>query len=164
MWLVPRLGAFCVHHTTMHPVTLSVYAKPHIVRCVRILAVTCHLHFLQNDRGLLRTTAVAQGWNGYRNKSQDKRLTLEKKSLPPFLLALYSGQVTLGISVAAKAVHEGLRWRGSGLPLWKLVPLSEGPWEEGISDSWMVCPFLEESQWASGSWVTLLQVLLFVDS
>ena len=33
-----------------------------------------------------------------------------------------------------------------------------------MSDSWMVCPFLEESQWASGSWVTLLQVLLFVDA
>ena len=31
------------------------------------LAVTCHLHFWQNDRGLLRATAVTRGWNGYRS-------------------------------------------------------------------------------------------------
>ena len=48
---------------------------------------------------------------------------------------LYSGQVTLGTSAAAKTVHEGLRWRGSGVPLWKLTPLSEAPWEEGMSES-----------------------------
>ena len=36
------------------------------------LAVTCHLHFWQNDRGLLRATAVTRGWNGYRNKSAQK--------------------------------------------------------------------------------------------
>ena len=28
-------------------------------------AVTCHLHFWQNDRDLLRATAVTRGWNGY---------------------------------------------------------------------------------------------------
>ena len=28
--------------------------------------VTCHLHFWQNDRGLLRATAVTRGWNGHR--------------------------------------------------------------------------------------------------
>ena len=27
--------------------------------------VTCHLHFWQNDWGLLCATAVTQGWNGY---------------------------------------------------------------------------------------------------
>ena len=32
------------------------------------LAVTCHLRFWQNDRGLLRATAVTRGWNGYRNR------------------------------------------------------------------------------------------------
>ena len=40
----------------------------------------------------------------------------------------------------------------------------EGPWEEEISESWMVCPFLEELMWASDSWVTLLQLLLFVNA
>ena len=44
------------------------------------LAVTCHLHFWQNDWGLLHATAVAQGWNGYQNKSQHKWI-LEKKIL-----------------------------------------------------------------------------------
>ena len=48
------------------------------------LAVTCHLHFWQNDRDFLRATVVTRGWNGYRNKSQHRKLTLEKKILPPF--------------------------------------------------------------------------------
>ena len=48
------------------------------------LAVTCHLHFWQNDRDFLRATAVTRGWNGYRNKSQLRKSTLEKKILPPF--------------------------------------------------------------------------------
>ena len=42
-----------------------------------------------------------------------------------------AGDTFIGIGATAKAVHECLRWRGSGVPLWKLVPLSEGPWEEG---------------------------------
>ena len=46
------------------------------------LAVTCHLHFWQNDRDFLRATVVTRGWNGYRNKSQHRKLTLEKKILP----------------------------------------------------------------------------------
>ena len=49
------------------------------------LAVTCHLHFWQNDRDFLRATVVTQGWNGYRNKSQHRKLTLEKKILLLFL-------------------------------------------------------------------------------
>ena len=49
------------------------------------LAVTCQLHFWQNDRDLLRATAVTRGCNGYRNKSQHRKSTLEKKILPPLL-------------------------------------------------------------------------------
>ena len=48
------------------------------------LAVTCHLHFWQNDRDFLSATVVTRGWNGYRNKSQHRKSTLEKKILPPF--------------------------------------------------------------------------------
>ena len=48
------------------------------------LAVTCHLHLWQNDRDFLRVTVVTRGWNGYRNKSQHRKSTLEKKILPPF--------------------------------------------------------------------------------
>ena len=49
------------------------------------LAVTGHLHFWQNDGDLLRATAVTRGWNGYRNKSQHRKLTMEKKILLPLL-------------------------------------------------------------------------------
>ena len=48
------------------------------------LAVTWHLHFWQNDRDFLRATVVTRGWNGYRNKSQHRKSTLETKILPPF--------------------------------------------------------------------------------
>ena len=59
------------------------FMQSHIRKVYACLAVTCHLRFWQNDRGLLRATAVTRGWNGYQNKSQHRRLTLEKKILPP---------------------------------------------------------------------------------
>ena len=46
------------------------------------LAVTCHLHFWQNGWDILRATEITRGWNGYRNRSQHRKLTLEKKTLP----------------------------------------------------------------------------------
>ena len=52
------------------------------------LAATFKLHFWQNDRDLLHATAVTQGWNGYRNKSQYRKLTLDKKILPLLLPGL----------------------------------------------------------------------------
>ena len=58
--------------------------KATYLRCMRVLAVTCHLHFWQNDRDFLRATVVTRGWNGYRNKSQHRKSTLEKKILLPF--------------------------------------------------------------------------------
>ena len=48
------------------------------------LAVTCHLHFWQNDWDFLHATVVTWVWNGYQNKSQHRKSTLEKKFLPPF--------------------------------------------------------------------------------
>ena len=60
------------------------FIKSHIRKVYACLAVTCHLHFWQNDRDFLRATVVTRGWNGYRNKSQHRKLTLEKKILPPF--------------------------------------------------------------------------------
>ena len=60
------------------------FNKIHICKVYACLAVTCHLHFWQNDRDFLRATVVTQGWNGYRNKSQHRKSTLEKKILPPF--------------------------------------------------------------------------------
>ena len=46
------------------------------------LAVTCHLHFWQNDRDLLRATAVTRGWNGYRNKNQHKKVDPGEETSP----------------------------------------------------------------------------------
>ena len=60
------------------------FSKSHIRKVYACLAVTCHLHFWQNDRDFLRATVVTRGWNGYRNKSQHRKSTLEKKILPPF--------------------------------------------------------------------------------
>ena len=60
------------------------FNKSHIRKVYACLAVTCHLHFWQNDRDFLRATAVTRGWNGYRNKSQHRKSTLEKKIFPPF--------------------------------------------------------------------------------
>ena len=59
------------------------FMQSHIRKVYACLAVTCHLHFWQNDRDLLRATAVTWGWNGYRNKSQHRKSTLDKKILPP---------------------------------------------------------------------------------
>ena len=43
------------------------FNKSHIRKVYACLAVTCHLHFWQNDRDFLRATVVTRGWNGYRN-------------------------------------------------------------------------------------------------
>ena len=59
------------------------FNKIHIRKVYACLAVTCHLHFWQNDRDFLRATVVTRGWNGYRNKSQHRKSTLEKKILEP---------------------------------------------------------------------------------
>ena len=39
----------------------------------------------QNDQDLLCATAVTRGWNGYQNKSQHRKSTLERKILPTLL-------------------------------------------------------------------------------
>ena len=61
------------------------FVQSYIHKVYACLAVTCHLHFWQNDRDLLRATVVTRGWNGYQNKSQHRKLTLEKKIIPLLL-------------------------------------------------------------------------------
>ena len=84
-WNVQVLGAGSV--CTIQPCTSLQchFFQSHMDKVYACLAVTCHLDFWQNDRDLLRATAVTQGWSGYRNKSQHKKLTLEKKIIPPFM-------------------------------------------------------------------------------
>ena len=68
-WLVPHETAavsaqvLCTpyNHAPCH------FMQSHIRKVYACLAVTCHLHFWQNERDLLRATAVTRGWNGYRN-------------------------------------------------------------------------------------------------
>ena len=59
----------------------------HICHVHACLDVTCG-----NDRDILRATAETRGWNGNWNKSQHRKLTLEKKFLPP-LLQLVTGSL-----------------------------------------------------------------------
>ena len=75
------VGVLCTpyNHAPSH------FMQSHICKVYVCLAVTCDLHFWQNDQDLLHATAVKWGWNGYRNKSQHRKSTLEKKI---FLLLL----------------------------------------------------------------------------
>ena len=81
MKLQPSRRVLCTpyNHAPCH------FMQSYIRKVYACLAVTCHLHFWQNDRGLLRAAAVKRGWNRYRNKSQYRKSTLEKKILPPLL-------------------------------------------------------------------------------
>ena len=84
--LLPSWRVLCTpyNHAPCH------FMQSHIRKVYVCLAVICHLHFWRNDWGLLRATAVTQGWNRYWNKSQHRKLTLEKKILPPLLQGLES--------------------------------------------------------------------------
>ena len=65
-WLVPHETAavsaqvLCTpyNHAPCH------FMQSHIRKVYACLAVTCHLHFWQNDRDFLRATVVTRGWNG----------------------------------------------------------------------------------------------------
>ena len=86
-WLVPHettavsAQVLCTpyNHAPCH------FMQSHIRKVYACLAVTCHLHFWQNDWDLLCATVVTRGWNGYLNKSQHRKSTLEKKILPLLL-------------------------------------------------------------------------------
>ena len=78
-------GVLCTPYNHV-PVYSTILFKATWIHWVHVCsAVTCHLHFGQNDQDLLPTTVVTQGWNGYWSKSQHKKFTLERKILllPP---------------------------------------------------------------------------------
>ena len=75
------------------------FIQSHIRKVYARLAVTCHLHFWQNDQDLLHATAVTQGWNGYRNKSQHRNDTVEEN--PP---AAPAGIQTHDLSITSPAL------------------------------------------------------------
>ena len=66
-WLVPRETAAVSARSlyTIQPCTMSRhFIKSHIRWVHACLTVTCHLYFGQNDRDILRATAVTREWNG----------------------------------------------------------------------------------------------------
>ena len=88
-WLVPHETAAISAQVLCTPYNHAPcpFMQSHIRKVYACLAVTCHLHFWQNDRDLLCATVVTKGGGGnrYRNKSQHRKSTLEKKILLPFL-------------------------------------------------------------------------------
>ena len=88
-WLVPRetaaVSAQALWTPYNHAPVYSVFIQSNIRRVHVCLAVTWHLYFWQNVRDLLRAAAVTRGRNGYRNKSQHRKLTMEEKILPPLM-------------------------------------------------------------------------------
>ena len=76
------------------------FIQSHIRKVCACLAVTCHLHFWQNDRDLLRATAVTQGWNGYRNKSQHRNVDTVEENSP----AAPAGIQTRDLSITSPAL------------------------------------------------------------
>ena len=81
----PPLCVLCTPYNHV-PVNSTILFKTTWIRWVHVCsAVTCQLHFGQNDQDLLLTTVVTLGWNGHWSKSQHKKFTLERKILllPP---------------------------------------------------------------------------------
>ena len=76
------------------------------------LAVTCHLHISQNDRSLLRATAVTRGWNGHRAVSyQYTKLTLERKIRPLLLPGFELATFRLHVCLRADKIATHLKQR-----------------------------------------------------
>ena len=77
-WLVPHETAAVLAQVLCTPYNHAPcrFLQSHIRKVHACLAVTCHLHFWQNDLDLSRATAVTRGWNGYRNKSQHRNVLL----------------------------------------------------------------------------------------
>ena len=104
-WLVPHETAaispqvLCTpyKHAPVYSVTSCTatclqchFMQSHAGRVHACLAVRL-LHFWQNEWDLLvlcTTTVVTWVWNRYRNKSQHRKLTLDKKMFPPFLVSI----------------------------------------------------------------------------
>ena len=73
-WLMPHETAAVMMQVLCTPYNYVPchFMQSHIHKVYVCLAVTCHLHFWQNDWDLLRATAVTQGWNGYLNKYKNQ--------------------------------------------------------------------------------------------
>ena len=75
--------------------------QSHIRKVYACLAVACHLHFWQNDRDLLRATAVTRGWNGYQNKESAHKVDPGEENSP----AAPAGIRTRDLSITSPALE-----------------------------------------------------------
>ena len=94
MKLQPSWHVLCTpnNHAPCHFMQSCIH-KVHVY-----LAVTCQLHFWQNDRGLLCATVITWEWNRFLSKTQHRKLTLEKKILPHLIInnmSLYVSTVSV---------------------------------------------------------------------
>ena len=94
--LLPSRRILCTpyNHAPCH------FMQSHIHKVYACLAVACHLHFWQNDRDLLRATAVTLGWNGHRNKSQHRKADRGEENS----LAAHAGTRTRDLSITSPAL------------------------------------------------------------
>jgi len=83
-----QLPSQCVAYTLYNHAPHHIM-QSHTNKVHACLTVTCHLHFWQNDWDLSHATAVTQGWNRYRNKSQHGKLAQETKIFPPLSVPLH---------------------------------------------------------------------------
>ena len=76
---------------TIQPCTSSqchfIQSRVHRVH-VCLVVTSCHLYFWQNGQDLLHAPAVTEGWNGYPNKSQHRKLTTANSPITPGLPGL----------------------------------------------------------------------------
>ena len=82
-WNCCRLGASSVYNIQPYTSLQCPSSEATCMGCACGLSVTCHLYVWQNGFDLLRATSLTRGRNGYRNKSQHRKLTVEKKIIPP---------------------------------------------------------------------------------
>ena len=84
------------------------FTQSHIRKVHACLAVTCHLHFWQNNRDLLPATAVTRGWNGYRNKGAMCSYShLQASCASVVWLALADGDCVKAKIINTKMGHPG---------------------------------------------------------
>ena len=78
MKLLPSRCTFCVHHTTMHQFTVSLHLKPCMLGAC-VFSCNLPLALLAEWVGSFMCYCGNVGWNGYWNRSQRWKFTLEKK-------------------------------------------------------------------------------------
>ena len=105
-WLVPHEPAAIQAQVLCTPYNHApcYFMQSHIRKVYAYLAVTCHLDFWKSDWDLLCATVVTQGWNGHRNKSQQWKLTLEKKIREENSPAAPAGIWTHNLSIMSLAL------------------------------------------------------------